>query len=259
MKSETIYCNCPECNANLVIMDNILTITCNDCGIKLAYDPKSSSLQVLGDKVDIFDGEVKTTTVKRKQVYGKKRIYFIYFLFGLVTLGIGLIVYMLRNLKDLETHHSNYDLEKGAEPILTHGEFFPSFNSMFRDRLYMSPWYAGLYVIFTIAYDLLTAPIEKYSSLHYHLKDQGKETAPTKSPHSAWYVTGLVSYLVSMPVVILTLILNLLQNFSVFPQNIIFYVSCGLAAFGFLMITICGAIWQKAFNDHIKVMDKITN
>ena len=257
MNSETIYGKCPECNANLVIMDGIYTITCNECGIKIAYNPETLAFEVLGDKVDIFDGEVKTATEKRKQEYGKKRIYFVYFLFGIVTLGIGLIIYMFRNLKDLETHHSNYELEKGAEPILTQGEALPSFNSMFRDRFYMSPWYAGFYAIFTLAYDLLTASFEKYSGLYYHLKGQGKETAPTKSPHAGWFMFGLVTFLISIPFFITMLSMNLVFDFAMYPYNYLFYFSCGLVAFGYLIITICGAIWQKAYNDHIKVMDKM--
>lgn len=262
MSSEIIYDVCPKCGAYLAIMDGIFTITCSECSIKLAYTPETSNLIIMGDEVDIFSGEVITTSEeskKKKKKFGKKRLYILYFFLGISTLGFGFIFYMFRNLKDLEAHHLDYELEKGAAPLLTYGEAFPSLNSIFQNRLFMSPWYAGLYLIFTVIFDLFTAINEKYSVLYYHLKDQEKETAPLKSPHVGWLLFGLITFILSIPFFSAMLSLNIIFDFANYPYNYLFYISSSLLAFGFLLLIICGVIWQKAFNAHIKAVDKMKN
>ncbi|MBK5114355.1 MAG: hypothetical protein KGD59_00670 [Candidatus Heimdallarchaeota archaeon] len=257
MSESTLYKYCPNCGAKLVIMDGIFTITCNKCEIKLAYDTKTELLVVLGEYVQFSAGKVSQTTPRKTRDYGKKRSYFLYFLFGIWTLGIGFIVYMFRNLRDLENHHSEYKIEKGAEPILSDGELFPNFNSMMRDRFFYTPWYSGIFGLITIVFDILSASIAKYSMLYYHLKKQSKETAPTKSPHSSIYLTGLILFLITAPITIATMITSITFNFTILVQSITFYAAAGLTVAGFLIIVICGALWQRAFNDHVEVMKRI--
>ncbi|NHJ31414.1 MAG: hypothetical protein FK732_00985 [Asgard group archaeon] len=258
MSENILYKSCPNCEANLVIMDGIYTITCNDCETKLAYDPEKKELVVLGKHVQFSAGKVSQTTAPQKtRDYGKKRLYFLYFLFGIFTLGIGFIVYMFRNLRDLENHHSEYKIEKGAEPIISDGEFFPNFNNMVRERFFYSPWYSGLFGLITLVFDIFSAAIGKYSMLYFHLKKQSRDTAPTKSPHSAVYLTGLILFLLSLPIVVPTLILNITYGFEFIFQSITLWIGVGMFSVGFIIIVICGALWQKAFNNHIKVMKKI--
>ena len=288
LSESTLYKNCPICDNNLVIMDGIYTITCNGCETKLAYDLETKELVDLGKHVKISKGKVSQTTPRKTREYGKKRTYFLYFLFGVWTLGIGFIVYLFRNLRDLENHNSEYKIEVGAEPILSDGEIFPNFNSMVRDRFFYSPWYSGLFCLFIITiiliqsvsavkispakiegnfkpnsereivFDIFSAAVAKYSMLYFHLKKQSKDTAPTKSPHSGVYLTGLILYLLSLPIAIPTLILNITYGFEVFFfQSIIFWISVAMFGVGFIIIVICGALWQKAFNDHLEAMKKI--
>lgn len=258
MSESTLYKNCPICGTNLVIMDGIYTITCNGCETKLAYDLETEELVNLGKHVKISKGKISQTTPRKTREYGKKRTYFLYFLFGVWTLGIGFIVYMFRNLRDLENHQSEYKIEAGAEPILSDGELFPNFNSMVRDRFFYSPWYAGLFGIVTIVYDILSAATAKYSMLYFHLKNQSNDTAPTKSPHSSVYLTGLIIFLLSLPIAIPSLILNIAYGFEVFfYQSIFLWVSVAMFGVGFIIIVVCGALWQKAFNDHLDAMKKI--
>jgi hypothetical protein len=257
LSESTLYKYCPNCGAKLVIMDGIFTITCNECELKLAYDTESELLVALGKHVKFSKGKISQTTPRPKPEYGKKRSYFLYFLFGIWTLGIGFIVYMFRNIRDLENHNSEYKIEKGAEPILSDGELFPNFNSMMRDRFFISPWYSGIFGLVTIVFDILSAAIAKYSMLYFHLKNQSKETAPTKSPHSGIYTTGLLIFLLTAPVAITTLIFNITYGGSLYFLNIFTYVT--IVAFGvsFIIIVICGALWQRAFNKHIDAMKKI--
>jgi len=257
LSESIIYKKCPNCDANLVLMDGIYTITCNECELKLAYDIDTEELVVLGKHVKFSAGKVSQTTPRKTRDYGKKRAYFLYFLFGIWTLGIGFIVYMFRNIRDLENHHSEYKIEKGAEPILSDGELFPNFNSMLRDRFYYSPWYSGIFGLITIVFDIFSAAVAKYSMLHYHLKNQNKDTAPTKSPHSGIYLTGLIMFLLTAPITITTMILSITYEFAFLVQNIIFYNAAGLTLTGFLIIVICGALWQRAFNKHVEAMKKL--
>ncbi|MCK5299091.1 MAG: hypothetical protein KAJ76_09305 [Candidatus Heimdallarchaeota archaeon] len=258
MSESTLYKNCPICNTNLVIMDGIYTITCNGCETKLAYDLENKELVNLGKHVKFSKGKISQATPRKTREYGKKRTYFLYFLFGVWTLGIGFIVYMFRNIRDLENHQSEYKIEMGAEPILSDGELFPNFNSMVRDRFFYSPWYAGIFGLVTIVFDILSAATAKYSMLYFHLKNQSKDTAPTKSPHSGVYLTGLILFLLSLPTAIPLLILNITYGFETFFfQSIFLWVSVVMFGAGFIIIVICGALWQKAFNDHLDAMKKI--
>lgn len=238
-------------------MDGIYTITCNGCETKLAYDLETKELVNLGKHVKFSKGKISQTTPRKTREYGKKRTYFLYFLFGVWTLGIGFIVYMFRNLRDLENHQSEYKIELGAEPILSDGELFPNFNSMVRDRFFYTPWYAGLFGLVTIVFDILSAAIAKYSMLYFHLKNQNKETAPTKSPHSGIYLTGLLLFLISSPAAITTLIFNITYGGTIFFLNIFTWVAVVAFGAGFIIIIICGALWQRAFNDHIDAMKRI--
>ena len=129
---------------------------------------------------------------------------------------------------------------------------------MVRDRFFYSPWYAGLFGLVTIVFDILSAATAKYSMLYFHLKNQSKDTAPTKSPHSGVYLTGLILFLLSLPTAIPLLILNITYGFETFFfQSIFLWVSVVMFGAGFIIIVVCGALWQRAFNDHLDAMKKI--
>ena len=38
------------------------------------------------------------------------------------------------------------------------------------------------------------------------------------------------------------------------PVTYVFYASLGVLCLCFLIIVICGALWQRAFNEHLEVM-----
>jgi len=254
MSGGIVYHRCPKCKTSLAMMDGIYTITCNKCGANLRYNPNTTSLEIIGKHYQIFDGEVKgkLKPVEIQSNLGQKRIYILYLLFGIFTLGIGFIVYLNRNLKDLEQHETFTEVEKGAQPILHEGQALRSFNTILRDRVFLSPWYLGIFAIITIAYDLLSAAEEKYSSLYYHLKKQPRETAPTKSPHPRVYFVSLIIFLISCVIVIPTAITGFSYNNS--PATIVFFVACGLASLTFFIVVLCEALWQRAFNDHVDAM-----
>jgi hypothetical protein len=99
---------------------------------------------------------------------------------------------------------------------------------------------------------LLASSEEKYSSLYYHLKEQTEKTAPFKSPHPKLYFTSLILFIISSVVVITTSITGFTLNND--PVTYVFYASLGVLSLCFLVIVICGALWQRAFNEHIEVM-----
>ncbi len=255
-RNETIYAKCPKCDSNLVLMDGIYVINCNDCNLNLEYNIETKKLEILGRNVEFASGKVaKSTKTIRDSTLGPIRRYFPYLLFGIVTLGIGLIIYMMRNLRDLEEHKTYSEVEEGAHPVLSHGDTFLNFNQMVQNRLYYSPRYLTVLFIITISYDLITSAESKYSSLYHHLKGQSKETAPIKSPHAMIYLISLILFIISMMVSIPTGITSLI---NVLPLvSLTFYIAAGIAGVSFIVIIICGAVWQKAFNEHIKTMKKL--
>ncbi len=253
MSGRIVYHRCPKCKKDLAIMDGIYTITCNECGANLRFNPNTVALEIVGKNVKIFSGEVKgdLKPVEYRSSLGKKRIYVLYLLFGIFTLGVGFIVYLNRNLRDLE-HHETFKEEEGAQPILAEGQALRGFKDIMKDRVYYSPWYLGLFALITIIFDLLTTSEEKYSSLYYHLKKQSKETAPFKSPHPKFYFAFLILLIISGVVVIATSITGFTLNND--PVTYVFYASLGVLCLCFFIIVICGALWQRAFNEHIEVM-----
>lgn len=253
MSGGIVYHRCPKCKTDLAIMDGIYTITCNECGANLRFNPNTASLEIIGKDVRIFSGEVKSELkpVEYRSNLGKKRIYILYLLFGIFTLGVGFIVYLNRNLRDLE-HHETFKEEVGAQPILAEGQALRGFNQIMKDRVFLSPWYLGMFALITIIYDLLGSAEEKYSSLYYHLKGQTKETAPTKSPHPRVFIVFLILFLLSSVVVISTSIAGFAYTNS--PATYTFYVSLGVLCLCFMVIVLCGALWQRAFNDHVDAM-----
>ncbi|MHA1501562.1 MAG: hypothetical protein ACTSSB_06895 [Candidatus Heimdallarchaeota archaeon] len=253
MSGGIVYHRCPKCRADLAIMDGIYTITCNKCGANLRFNPNTVSLEIIGKDVRIFSGEVEgeLKAVEFQSNLGKKRIYILYLLFGIVTLGIGFVVYLNRNLSDLGNHET-FKEEVGAQPILSEGEALRGFKTIMKDRIYYSPWYLGLFALITIAYDLLTTSEEKYSSLYYHLVKQPEETAPYKSPHPRLFLVSLILFIISSIVVIVTSITGFSLGSD--PITIVFYVFLGILCISFFILVMCGALWQRAFNEHIEAM-----
>ncbi len=253
-RNETIYAFCPKCNANLVIMDGIYVITCNDCNINLEYDLEMRRLEILGKKVEFVSGKViKSTNIN--STLSSPRRYFPYLLLGIVTLGVGLIFYMMINLRDLESHEAHSEEEKGAEPLLQSGEAFLNFHQILQNRVFYSVRYMAILCVITISYDLISAAESKYSSLYFHLKGQSKETAPVKSPHAMIFIFAFILYVISIAVVLPSAITSLV--YSLPSVSLVFYIMAGVAGASFLVILICGAVWQKAFNEHIKAMRKL--
>ncbi len=254
VRNETIYARCPKCNANLVIMDGIYVINCNECNINLEYDLEMRKLEILGRKVEFVSGKViKSTEIN--STLGSSRRYFPYLLLGIVTLGVGLIFYMMKNLRDLEEHETHSKEEKGAQPLLQSGETFLNFHQILQNRIFYSVRYMAMLCVITISYDLITAAESKYSSLYHHLKGQSKETAPIKSPHSAIFLISFILYIVSIAIVLPTAITDIV--YSIPLVGLTFYIAAGVAGASFLVVLLCGAIWQKAFNEHVKAMRKL--
>lgn len=255
-RNETIYAQCPKCNANFILMDGIYTVNCDDCNLSLEYNIETRKLEILGRKVEFVSGKVtKSTKTSGDSTLGSTRRYIPYLLLGIVTLGIGLIIYMMKNLRDLEEHETYGEVEKGAHPILSPGETFINFNQMLQNRLYYSPWYLIPIFIISISYDLISAAEDKYSSLYYHLKEQTKETAPIKSPHAMIFLISLILFIVSIALVLPTTITSVIYSLPLI--SLTSYITAGVAGASLLVIILCGAIWQKAFNEHIKAMRKL--
>ena len=255
-RNDIIYAFCPQCGAKLAIMDGIFVIKCNDCNINLQYNQEYDVLEILGRDVQFVKGKVYqyTGSGPGSTTLGQKRIYILYFLFGLSTLGIGSIVYLMRNLKDLALHQ-NHDVEKNANPILSQGETFTNFNQILQNRLYYSPYYMIPLFVITIAYDLISAAEDKYSALYYHLKEQEKETAPYKSPHSGLFLTSLIALIVSLAVEIPVAITSFI--YSQPYLSVTFYVMTSIAGVSLVILIICEALWQRAFNTHIDTMRRL--
>lgn len=255
-RNETIYANCPKCNANLVLMDGIYIIKCNVCNLNLEYDIEMRKLAILGKNIEFVSGKVnKSIKTGRDSKLGYTRRYFPYLLLGIVTLGVGLIFYMMKNLRDLEEHETHSADEKGAQPLLGAGEAFLNFHQILQNRIFYSVRYLVILCVITISYDLITAAESKYSSLYFHLKGQSKETAPIKSPHAAIFLIAFILYVISIAIVLPTAITNLVYSLPF--VGLILYITAGIAGASFLVILICGAVWQKAFNEHIKAMRKL--
>ena len=159
---KTIYAKCPKCGASLVMMDGITLINCNDCNLSLEYNIETREFEILGRNVEFANGKVTKSvkTVSNKKgdtTIGTTRRYFPYMLFGIFTLGIGFIIYMMKGLRDLEEHETYGEVEKGAQPIMSQGETFLNFNQIMRNRIYYSPYYMIPLFLITITYDLISA------------------------------------------------------------------------------------------------------
>lgn len=236
---------CPKCEQPLIIMDKKMTIRCTNCDAILQFSEEKNKLILVSQREELE----KTNTL------GKKRQYFWYLLLGVATLGIGFIYYLMKSLKDLNNHEIYPEVEKGESMILIDDEAFPNLQGMFQRRMMMGRFMA-VFILLAIPYDLIMAAIDKYSVLFDHLKDQSEETAPTKPPHPTWYVIGLSSFLLSAIITIVLIIV-----FLVVGQNIWVFISLcavgGICCLSFLELIIVGALWQKAFNDHIRAMNEL--
>ncbi|MBD3192472.1 MAG: hypothetical protein GF308_17670 [Candidatus Heimdallarchaeota archaeon] len=247
MNNTIIQSYCPQCEQPLTIMDKEMTVRCPNCNTILQFSEEKNTL------VLIHQMEKKIET---RNTLGKKRQYFWYLLLGIGTLGIGFIFYLLKNLEDLNNHEIYPEVETGQSLILIDGEAFPNLHGMFQRRRMMMGRFMAIFILLAIPYDLFMAAIDKYSVLFDHLKNQSKETAPTKSPHPTIYTIALSSFLLSTisTIVLVVVFWVINQNFWIFISLCIIGSICCLS---FIGLTIIEALWQKAFNDHIRAMNKL--
>ncbi|MFW9924012.1 MAG: hypothetical protein ACFFDW_12070 [Candidatus Thorarchaeota archaeon] len=251
--SNILYKTCPECGNSLIIMDGINEIICPQCDNNLTYDEKEDMLFV-SERVRPIKRFSGRKDEKVDTVLGRTRNHFLYFLFGIATLGIGFIFYLFWVFKDLAHHQTIKEVEKNAEPIIDAGDFFPNFNEIVKTRIYASR-YLIIMAVFTIAFDLITAAELKYSSLYYHLKKQSKETAPIKSPHPTIFLVSLITFLITSLVLIITSITAPIYDIQ--SLTISFYVFAGIAGANLIVLVILGAVWQLSFNTHIIALRKM--
>lgn len=251
--SNILYKKCPVCGNSLIIMDGIIEIICSQCDNNLTYDVKNDSV-VVSDRVRPIARFSGKKNEKVDTVLGRTRNHFLYFLFGIATLGIGFIFYLFWVFKDLAQHQTLKEVEKNAEPIIDAGDFFPNFNEIVKTRVYASRYFIFM-AVFTIAFDIITAAELKYSSLYYHLKKQSKETAPVKSPHPTIFLVSLITFLISTIVLIITAITAPIYDIT--SLTISFYVFAGIAGVNLIVLVVLGAVWQLAFNTHIYALRKM--
>jgi len=165
-----------------------------------------------------------------------ERNYLIWFLLGIVTVGVCFLIYLYLNIEDLEKH-SHYPLELKAKPIKVNTSsllmlFFISICFLFIPIL----WY--LYYL-------------KYASLYNHIREQKNETAPVKLLHPAFYMIPLVlSHIIALVPSIITMATNINIRAS--------YPGLFLSIFGTIIIltlvtSVMDYYWQKSFNTHCKI------
>ncbi|NHJ85406.1 MAG: hypothetical protein FK734_08075 [Asgard group archaeon] len=171
-----------------------------------------------------------------------ERKYIIWFIIGIVTVGIGFMIYLFINLEDLE-RHSHYPNDPRAEPI--------DVNAM------------QLLIFFLVALCFGFIPIlwwiyyKKYVSLYSHLKKQKHDMAPRKIPHPALYLVPLISsHLIALVPTIVSWILVAQGGEAMSIRLSMPWLFWSIWAI-VLVLTLCTSLldylWQRALNAHIRM------
>ena len=165
-----------------------------------------------------------------------ERNFLLWFVLGIITVGIGFLIYLYLNLEDLEKH-SHYPLELKAEPMKINTSsllmlFFFSICCLFIPIL----WY--MYYL-------------KYASLYNHIREQKNETAPVKISRPIFYMISLVgSHLLALvpSIVMLATSIDLRTTYPIW-----FWILTASIIICTLITAVFDYYWQRAFNQHCKI------
>lgn len=168
-----------------------------------------------------------------------QRNYWLWFLLGVITLGIGFLIYLYINLEDLEKH-SVYPNEFKAEDIEVNA--------------------SSILLLFVVSICFFFIPIlwyiyyKKYASLYYHLKDQKKDTAPYKLVHPAYYLSCVIV------TNLLALVHPIIYTFTEIDIQMtipaVFWAIVGLVIVFTIPTFILDYLWQRAYNAHAEIAMK---
>ncbi|MBN1331053.1 MAG: hypothetical protein JXA54_16390 [Candidatus Heimdallarchaeota archaeon] len=168
-----------------------------------------------------------------------ERKYILWFLLGIVTIGICFLVYLFINLEDLEKH-SQYPNDPRAEPIRVSAMQSLTF-------FLVALCFGFIPILWWIYY-------KKYASLYDHLKKQKNDMAPIKIPHTALYLVPLViSHLTALIPTIIGWILTA-KNEEVVSIRLsipwLFWTIWAIVLILTLFTSVLDYFWQRAFNAH---------
>jgi hypothetical protein len=205
----------------------------------------SSETPVIEDTIGIFSSPSIEEILPEEQTRDSRpqkleeipmRNYWQWLAIGILTLGIGFLIYLYLNLVDLE-RHSHYPDEPLADPIEVN-----TFSIM---MLFLVSICCGFIPILWWVY------YKKYAALYFHIKEQKENTAPYKIPHPALYLV----------VVIPTHLIALIPTIYYFITGIdiqqtiptIFWMLTGFIILFTIGSFVFDYLWQRAFNTHSKI------
>ena len=199
-------------------------------------DESNDAIIIHTPDIDTMDQlEAKPQYIPKSLEITPQRNYLIWFILGIVTVGLFFLIYLFINIEDLEKH-SHYPNDSRAE------------------RIQVSA--SQTLMIFFIAICFGFIPVlwwiyhKKYSSLYYHLRDQKKDIAPFKIPHPAYYMVPLIlSHLIAL----IPTIINFATSIDIRNSLPALFWSILGIVFALTIINLTlDFFWQKAFNAHIQ-------
>lgn len=202
-----------------------------------AIDSSSEVLIVHSPDIeDVEMSEIQNQNIPISLSQVPERNYLIWFILGVVTVGICFLIYLYLNIEDLEKH-SHYPLELKAKPIKANA--------------------SSLLLLFFISICFLFIPILwyiyylKYASLYNHIREQKKDTAPIKLLHPVFYMIPLV---LSHTFALVPSIIQWVFKIDIKAANPgLFWSIFAIIIVLTLLTSIMDYYWQKAFNKHNQI------
>ncbi|HUT80411.1 MAG TPA: hypothetical protein VMZ29_04335 [Candidatus Bathyarchaeia archaeon] len=245
---------CPFCKTKVENLDNIKgDISSDDHNESLDGIIIQKPQQIQDDEIDdeesliIKTPELEELVKQEQEEQGispqleiiPERKYILWFLLGIITVGICFLVYLFINLEDLE-RHSQYPNDPRAEPI--------SVSAMQSLTFFLIALCFGFIPILWWIY------YKKYASLYNHLKKQKQDIAPMKIPHTAIYLIPLIiSHLTALVPTIVGWILTAINEDAInirLSMPWLFWSIWALVLLLTIFTSILDYLWQKAFNAH---------
>jgi hypothetical protein len=165
-----------------------------------------------------------------------ERKYIYWLLLGLITVGIGLLIYLFINIEDLDKHSQYPNDPRGEQIIVNTNQTLLFF--------FIGICFGVIPVIWWVYY-------KKYDSLYTHLRKQRYELAPRKIPRTIFYMIPLVtSHLLALVPAIYQFVSTTSLRFDI-PA--LFWSIVGLIFALSIVNLILDFLWQRAFNAHNKI------
>ncbi|NHJ46431.1 MAG: zinc ribbon domain-containing protein [Asgard group archaeon] len=184
---------------------------------------------------EIVSSETESQKIVQLDIIPERK-YIYWFLIGIVTVGLGFLVYLYFNIEDLDKH-SHYPNDPRGKPILVN-------TSQTIMLFFIAICFSFIPILWWIYY-------KKYASLYFHIKDQKQDISPYKLPHPILYMIPLIlSHLLALVPAIYSLATS---SNLVIDIPALFWSIMGLITILTAINLFLDYLWQRAFNAHNKI------